>query len=1130
MLAGIARADISILEKDGRAFTGPNPPPPYAKLLRDNGFHLGFPPVEMRQVGHLTLDQMKQFNVVVIPTLTGWTTQQKPEELGQLLDTYMKMGGGVMVFQLSFLEGIPHWEETNNWLKQYGASLRWEDMSDDEHEYKNPPAVPWQSRSFYWTDNVTSSPLTRDIKSLFYVPGGFRGPYMTGLDVNKTWQVLVSTEPTTKRYRISDNKADFVYKRLDQEPASVGAVPLLAVRKVGKGRLAVFGGSPAAYWFDLKKPVYAGVVNERGDGQRTSDWIPLLVNVLRWLGEPGAKSGKPGGYAGDVKFQLQPDWGNRTPIDWEKADKDGVSPELVQQTLTWHSGVTPDDWKDWDAGKYKPFKILIGAKTQLSGGKGTVADWKSAALAAGYSAVVFREDILKLSEEQWKKFSDECAAASDDSFRAVPGQEFEDWIGNRFMRFTGDLKYPPHLKERLTDGKVRDQLSWFFDVGWPVNFPLSPKTNPTEYWNYRVYDAWPIYVFQGGKQTEDNRAEWQQLVDNYEYSTPIALHMLGDPSQVASAASQANTFVLAKSLLDFKGAWAGGLFGNHNNPRTFTTTGPLIDRFHALNMYRTTLGSRGVPGSYRYKVFIKAHSEKPIARVELWGGDEPLRIYRPNTTEFEVTVDELHDRQRGLWLKVVDSDGNEARATGIMVHDKMLWFVWCGDHCNALPAGLGTDENGNVFYYGVGTRVKSSFQGIDGPAVSGWDMWNYVPWGTDTSAPAVGTQGQLRLITADGKQLPDAGEWYTSRVNMPYGTRDIMVERLTATRGVNWKGYVPKHQPTINGWYPYTKNHDLEAFTLVHEDGDLHRSAGEPAFQWNAGTITFKRDVTLSSKDSLNVLLSNFNTNVPTDIAYTSSGELPKGYPVIPLGKGGYLTWGGQMGSVTVFGLDDGFTVRAAYDGKKVVPYFGFNFPGRQFKAGERFSYQLLIMRWPTGMPFSARLDSRVAAALNLADKQPAYTVAPTVGKVLGSQFHLDLETQGGVFAGTISRTFLGTRLPVRVHGLNPRWTATVWRKDAANQILLPIVPRPDDGPAHLSLDLEKEYGELFVGSVVTCDTPALWLRVLQRSDGGFDVVAHNPGEKPVTTVLTGAKGGPLEGWSMKVEVAAGQDQRVNAK
>ncbi|MHB9022591.1 MAG: hypothetical protein ACYC7E_00220 [Armatimonadota bacterium] len=1126
-LAGIALAGVSILENDGRYFTGPTPAPPYAKMLADNGFNLGFPSVDMRGTEPLTLDLLKKYNVFVVPSIARTAT--KTAELTALLDQYMKAGGGVLVFQQTWTEGIPEAEELNKWLKQYGASIRWAEITDDAHKYANPPPVPWQTSHFYWTENVAKSPLTKDVKALYYVPGHFRGPFTMGLAVDKTWQALVSTEATAKSYKMTENNADFVPVRTKDEP-SVGAVPLVAVRQVGRGRLAVVAFSTTRYWFDMEKPVSAGVPQERGDGQRKSDWKPLLFNVLRWLGEPGQKSGKPGGFQGQVKYQVQPDWGNRTPIDWEKVDTSGVSSELVQQTLTWHSGVKPEDWKDWDAGLYKPHKILFAVRSKLTGGKGSVAEWKAAAQAAGYSAVVFRESILQLKKEEWDAFVKECRAATDANFYAVPGQEFEDWIGNRFMRFTGDLNYPPYWKERITDGKVRDQLSWMFDVGWPINLPISPKTNTTEFWNYRVYDSWPLYVYQGGKLTEDNRRPWEELVDNYEYSTPLAMHLLDDPAQIGQAAKQANTYILSKALPEFKGRWAGGYFGNHNNPQTFTTTGPMIDRFHALNMYRTTLGNREIPGSYRYKVFIKAHAEKPIARVELWGGDEPMRTYRPNTKEFSAVVDELHDRQRGLWLKVVDADGGEARMTGIMVHDKMLWFVWCGDHCNALPAGLGTDPDGGVNYYGVGTRVKSSFQGIDGPAAPGYDMWKYVPSHTDTSAPPVGTQGQVRLITADGKQLPGADEWYTSRVNMPYGNRDIMIERLTATRSVKWQEYVPKHQPTINGWYPYTKNADIPAISVVHEDADLHRDAGEPAFQWDTGTITFKQDVTLSSKEPLNILLCNYNTNVKNQYAYTQAGELKTGENLIKLGKGGYLTWGAQMGNVTIFSLDDDLTLRAWYDGNRVNPSFGYNFPGRTFNAGDKFNYGLLIMRWPSGMPMSDRLDARIAAALNLSGTQPGYTVIPKKGSVISTQFSLDLQAQEGVFHGTISRAFLGTRLQVRVNGLNPKWTAAMWRKGVANQILIPVVPRSDVGPAYYTIDLAKEFGEVFFGSVATSDNASLILRPLQRADGSFDLVVHNPGEKAVTATVTGSAGGPLEGFKQTLQLAPGEEKRVKAK
>ncbi|MBI3922592.1 MAG: hypothetical protein HY318_14310, partial [Armatimonadetes bacterium] len=366
----------------------------------------------------------------------------------------------------------------------------------------------------------------------------------------------------------------------------------------------------------------------------------------------------------------------------------------------------------------------------------------------------------------------------------------------------------------------------------------------------------------------------------------------------------------------------------------------------------------------------------------------------------------------------------------------------------------------------------------------------------------------------------------------------------TANRVVKWKDYVPTHQPTINGWYPYTKNSDLAPIEVVHEDVDLHHDAGEPAFQWNAGTITFKQDVTLSDKEPLNILLANCNTNVPTNIAYTQWGELKVGESLIKLGKGGYVTWGGQMGNVTVFALDGNLILRAWYDGKKLVYNFGYSFPGRQFKADEKFSYQTVVMRWPTGMPLSDRLDARVAAALNLSGDRPSVTVTSGFSHV-GLRFFLSLSASNWAFVGRINRAFLGARLPVCVWGgLSSHWTVAAWRKGAPGQLLVPLALRTEESKnelklpegvlplstAYLSLDIEKEYGDFFIGNLVFCDNPKLWLRVLQRTDGGFDLIAHNPGETSVTTTIKGNPGGPLEGWSQGMELKPGEEKRVRAE
>jgi hypothetical protein len=117
-------------------------------------------------------------------------------------------------------------------------------------------------------------------------------------------------------------------------------------------------------------------------------------------------------------------------------------------------------------GKHPSSKFLVGAHSGRSGGKGSVADWKQAARAAGFDGVVFRETILSLTKEQWEAFEAGSKAASDETFYAVPGWDWTDGEGNRFLMFNPHL---PHFKaERPTKDRrfVRAQEMFYFDAGW----------------------------------------------------------------------------------------------------------------------------------------------------------------------------------------------------------------------------------------------------------------------------------------------------------------------------------------------------------------------------------------------------------------------------------------------------------------------------------------------------------------------------------------------------------------------------------------------------------------------------------------------------------------------------------------
>lgn len=1102
----------------------PESPPPLVETLDNIGLRLGS---SNEQPGvPLAMKHLNRFNMIIITTPpTG--------DFAELLDRYLQAGGGVLYIGQLQMDSYHDQDAMNVWLKQYGAAFAWATIEDEEHTYKNPPSVPWQRSQYLWTTNFADSPITRGVKTLFLENGVFYSPDLRPVRVSADWQVLLSSMPSATAWELVQPLGGDIAKKIEESKAA-GAQPLLAVRQVGKGRLAVFGANPGPFYWDLGKQVGAQVSSLRGDGVRTSDWLPLLRNLCLWLSEPARTAGFPGGATERVKFEVKPDWGSRNSVDWERSDIAWPDSE-IKRLFGLHSSLWQvEDWRAMASGQQHSYKFLVGAHTLRSGGKGTVAEWKAAALREGFDGVIFREQILEMSKEQWDAFEKECADASDAHFMAVPGQEFTDWEGNRFMRFNQHIAYPN--PERLTADKkrVQHQLHFFFDAGWPANFPLLVKGNPTAFWNYRVYSALPVAVYQGQQRIEDNRAEWQSLVQRMEFPTPLGVHLLEDPAEVAGTAKDLNLVVLAPSIADLHDnpRWQTNSFGTgmHISTADYISNGPIIEDFLALNFFRATLGSREVPGSYRYRLLVRARSDAPLALVELWGGGQCLRRYQPKTTTFATTIDEQHDRMRGLYLRIVDTQGREALATCAMVHDKMMAPYWCGDHCNMLPYIQGMDAQGNPAGVGIATHVKGAYQAAGGPGASFSEGSQFIPSGTDTSSPSMGLLGELTVADAQG-QFPAANLQLVPDTSFWFGTRDAIITRMAVDRTVDRNKYTNEYYGVgaINGWGPYYRTEPTTDFDIVSDDIDFHRDPGQPGFQLCRGVVRFKHDVTLSDKQVLNLTLTGSTpwAAMVKQGMYSAQGKVAQpGRVEGKLGRGNFLTWPGEWGQGTIFALDDDFAVSAVVDANGLAQgrtLFGYALGNRTFKAGDTFRYQFLIMRWPLGTPQEAQLDAKMQAALNLAKPDSGVRLTASRGAVLSTQCYVDLNAEQGIFRGTLAKGDFGIRIPTRVAGLNPNWTAGVWQQGV--KVFGPIGIDPD-GYAWTSLDPANDAGEVFIGNVLTCNNPGIILRLFQRSDNGWTALAHNPLDRAATLTITGAAGGPVAGMKKKLKLAPGEEVR----
>ncbi|MCK5806704.1 MAG: hypothetical protein KAI66_27995, partial [Lentisphaeria bacterium] len=163
-----------------------------------------------------------------------------------------------------------------------------------------------------------------------------------------------------------------------------------------------------------------------------------------------------------------------------------------------------------------------------------------------------------------------------------------------------------------------------------------------------------------------------------------------------------------------------------------------------------------------------------------------------------------------------------------------------------------------------------------------------------------------------------------------------------------------------------------------------------------------------------------------------------------------------------------------------------------------------------------------------------AYEVRPTRGKVLDTRFVLRLQAADHGFAAMLTQADLPMRLPVFITGLNPRWPAGVWYK-GKHQFLVPTwkmdkmhnrFAKPEkvvhrdwiqrfgvvEGRGMLQLDTAFKDKQVFVGNLLVCDQPDVFLELEDTRKGRIRIAANNPRDTPVTITIRPAPGFNLLG------------------
>jgi hypothetical protein len=219
---------------------------------------------------------------------------------------------------------------------------------------------------------------------------------------------------------------------------------------------------------------------------------------------------------------------------------------------------------------------------------------------------------------------------------------------------------------------------------------------------------------------------------------------------------------------------------------------------------------------------------------------------------------------------------------------------------------------------------------------------------------------------------------------------------------------------------------------------------------------------------------------------------------------------------------------------------------------GDTIRYKYLAVWSTVNAPPDNGFIEEVCEKLGLRGRT-AYRVEPQHGSVLDTSFALRLQAENGGFAGKITQASLPMGLPVFVAGLNSRWPAGILYK-GRNQLLVPtwkmdkVASRHAEqvkvagenqllrfailnGTGMLQVDTECGDRDVYIGNLLVCDQPDVFLSLDDVRPGKVVMTANNPTDKELTCTICPGPGFNLLGdFAKTVTLPAGGLVRLSPK
>lgn len=1080
-----------------------------------------------------TDEYLRQFHVVLFGGLPGTAEGQEDKrtkaaaEFRKRLDAYYNAGGGVLWVPEAFSQWATPWNRLVG--DRYDVQCLEEDIYDPEKTIDVHAALKKQNMFQYiWTTNVTKHPVTNKVKGLFLpFRGEWSWPGTVPMKFGKSWKVLVKGMASTRTMGNAEppesGKKNFkpeVKGSYESEPEFVG----VREGKDGSGRMMVFPFHGTHTYLNLGHEAFRDAMMFNGFGGHPSNAHQLLINGYKWLAEPAKKAGL-GGYQPQPKVTAAiPE-----PLDWTKAkfppnSWGGVRTfwnQKKQQDTPMTDLITPNG---------KNFKGILGARTVASGGQGSVADYVKVAKELGLSFVVFLEKLEKLDEKKYRKLVDDCSAATDENFAAIPGYLFRDQAGLLYYFYgVGSL---PCADQFDKDGRINSPYNLVDQYRWKGNLGLAElgkmKLNPN--YLFLLCNTSP-YVYQGAKLIDDGLKNYLSIEGHGHQYTPTVLVEVESPDAMKTAFKDgAKLTILHAETLD-KGLNNLTRRSPKHPVPVYISNGPAMVRWGALN----PIGQPFFAGKQRLQISLKATSDVGIAEVKIINANtgKIFRRFKPNGAKsFSCTIDETHQRQWSLVPIVTDINGRSALAGTLQTFQdgNRLWMM--GDRLMGMHHAHTWDP----------TRTRLVMEG-------GWV--GSIPWTKNWRNEANGNPQKLKQPRAGGGEVPITGKvvgidggnassqghvnfyWKHSIVSdqgtepkiQAYRFNSTLASFDTAIMDFDGSEQFAKKKTKKGNWPP---NPDQQ---IPMETADIQvrvkavRPSPEATVSSNMHEVvyTFKKDLTLKQlplfrtawqyqhSNLMNLLVNEGNGDLSWMLDNTSrfsrKGKLPQGGYYYPCNK-----FGGQIGVINLG--SEPLTYQFGYPTASVF----VNGENRHVKAGDKMVLRYIIFRGLKGKDSgNNQWLQKFISDFGIGKTKPGYPFKVTQGKLLSTNYQMDLQAENGGATVEFDKYQMHHSLLVRVNGFATNAIVGRYDLDRKQLLILPVL----EENVTTSVNTSRWKNRLYIGELFHCNNSNVLLSCVQNGADKLLLEIHNPTDKPQPVKLSTVPGfQPLAGLEKSMKVA----------